>query len=79
MSWHTTFEKDVRDFEPMASEPDAKPCGECAAPDLYLEIVDALKAEPDAGFREEVASRWYCHMQPNRRCRGVRDALVNIS
>ena len=80
MSYHGVFVSDVESFPALPAEPmDAKPCGDCAAPIFYREIVDALIDEPDAAFREEVAARWFCHCQPNRRCRGVRDALENIS
>lgn len=59
----------------LPPEPNAAPCGECPADCMYRDEVLALIAEPDPVVREEAASRWFCHLQPHRRCRGVARAL----
>jgi hypothetical protein len=74
-AWTETFKRNVVECNalPLESE-SARPCAECPAGDMYLEIVEALIAEP-TGLRYAAAARWFCHMQPHRRYRGVRDAI----
>ncbi len=70
------FVAEVAMFPALPPEPPtAKNCGECPAFDMYADIVRDLISEPDRELREQVAARWFCHVNPRRRCRGVAECL----
>lgn len=56
-------------------KPQGSPCEECAVVDgFYAEISDGLARQP-ALVRAQSSAKWFCHMHPDRVCRGNIDHI----
>jgi hypothetical protein len=75
------FEQRIAAELDLPSLPDealtAKTCGECPSMCMYRDYTLALCKEP-IGTQEAYLSKWFCHVDPSRRCRGA-NAVVRSS